>query len=1199
MTTKPDRTPRNTAQRFNDTTTLSELISLFSLESHSIESTIQAVNKNCAPALLNMLRFSLLKLTPEYLVYVNDKGKAAVSHTDTDSLRAISEEIKRDRSGVQPADTLTLKGAILIAAKGAIKSYDVFADLGSLTAVGQGPKKAIIESSVWSSERRQLHDKIVDHALEEARSLSAFIQSSNVLESGLYCMRGTVASGKSTFIKTFLGKDKAFVPALMRGVINTDQIRRELIKHTDNPLGAELPAYAFHDEASMLSKRLFARAKSENLLYIVDKRMQEAGDLGEILDDAEKRSLPLTVFDVRVDFVTSTLRVLRREGIYPSDPTPDFSGLFKSYKNIEKGRHKFLSEAIHSQFVKNLYAVTSSDTAQGPSILLKHNYAATDQGKLSILVDSVDDVDEKSMANSMLPYGSTLKDALDDHSQSAFMSERRRISYKNHLLKNIELTSRTLHGDLNTTASPDKHAKLVHGMSQDEVAFYSRRNLNWAFDFIYTNRYLPISDVAVLRNFIDQVSKIVNKDIITDESLLIRQGANSHKYNYVDTRHVEVFYDEFVNRLYHKLMHVDSSTIETAAWIEWNIDFTGHIFSDGCGRIAKLISTWSLMRRNGSLPEYTLGQGEYESVRASYRKRFAVRENIPYIEPTRDKNYEEFLGYYAGLFFGGHRDRSSAAGGLVYNSAGQFLILQATSATDHGKWIIPGTKMQYGEHAEDAFKREVMNKVAMEIRDIVPLGTREYVSQRGNHYHFFDFSSRAIEKSPEPNPAPVVDYAWINRDQIKDYTFSESVKSFLETYFANSGVDYYKHTEEISLTDLDVPNFHEHTMATSLTDYVNSKLPAALADYLPYIRRFEVHGIYPDLNIISKLDLNFHIIEVIAGSTAKKYSSNDVRPVFLLVERDLEKFIVCCTTPGTDLILHYASMVAHLIRKHPHITLSVAHYPLAERQIDIWTNLDSQVVHKGDVVLLGYGTFLKQQLDADIMFRRISTYSNKFYTSTRFLCTKNNQIVNCLEANYSYWGNLSNYMSNKICRLGAQEIIHAGKVGTLRSPKDVYTRVYLPSDFAVGRRHHAIQPVPHVNNSLAYNKEYLSSTHISVSTTMEETFAQRDLLEKFGVDTIDIESSKIAQGISLYNHTAGEKVRFGSIHFASDYLRKREDLNSIPEVDLSTARSVATQSMKRKILTDMYGVISRHISRQQIRTTKGYASVAQHKPENV
>ena len=78
------------------------------------------------------------------------------------------------------------------------------------------------------------------------------------------------------------------------------------------------------------------------------------------------------------------------------------------------------------------------------------------------------------------------------------------------------------------------------------------------------------------------------------------------------------------------------------------------------------------------------------------------------------------------------------------------------------------------------------------------------------------------------------------------------------------------------------------------------------------------------------------------------------------------------------------------------------------------------------------------------------------------------------------------------------------------------------------------------------------------------------------IDTIDIESSKIARAVALYNFTNKAKVRFGAIHFSSDYLKKFGESDQSLGVDLSTDRG-NLKYRKQNILNEIYYIIKKHI----------------------
>jgi 8-oxo-dGTP diphosphatase len=991
-------------------------------------------------------------------------------------------------------------------------------------------------------------------------------------------MRGSVAAGKSTFAKAFF-KRHSFEERSFNGIISTDSIKRRLIREAVLDYGIEAPGYLFHDEASMVSARILAQARKEGLLYFIDKRMQHEEDLEEVTKDASERNLSVTIFDLKTDFMTSALRVLSRSGRYPSDPTPDFEGLFKSFKAIEESASSFLEKSLASSVVKNYYSVRMTRPDEPSVIPLKDNFAILEDNLATLPPPKK--IKRESFENVLLSSGQTLDRALDEHSKYGYGEDtiEKKDAYFAAFLKNIEDTSRTYNGDLDTSASPDKKAKLNTEFSPTQVSNLAIENLKDAFEFVYSNKNLMVYDAAILKQFISEVAWRSNKGFIRDKASLLRVGDNSHKYDYVDTTDVAGFYDAFVQELLSRIKDIDIDPVETAAWIEWNMDFSGHLFSDGCGRVAKLISSWLLMRRDLRLPDYKKDAFGFATVRESYRKRFAIREKVSYKIPTNDVNYRKFSRYYKSLFQEAKKyEQILAAGGLIYNTAGQFLITQSTKGKDAGKWVVPGGKLEKDEEPEEAFERESFEETGLHLGAVSLLGIREYTAASGNPYKFYDYTSilsddkQAVVINNESSA-----YEWIYESEIKDYKFADSIHNFLSKYFTVDMLDYYDEVEHIDTDSLDVPEPDEHTMSHSLRSYIDTKLPMEeLRPYLLRVKAVEVHDIYPDVEMISKLKLDFRTLEVIHKSKQKSDNSNSLRPIFLLAEKGNEEILVCCTTPGRDLLLHYASMLKFVTGDT--IPLSVYAYPIAEETIDKWTGLDQSMVSPKDIVILGYSTHFKNILRHESDFTLLTIQQNKFYTSTRFI-GEVGIVINCLEANYGHWGNISDYLARRICQLGASEILHIGKVGTFTSPSEIYKRIYIPSSFLVGRRNEVIHSQARIRNSMDYIKEHLSLGHVSVSTTMEETFGQREVFNRRKVETIDIESSKIAQAIASYNLTADEKVKFGAIHFASDYLRKTSEIKDDFEFDLSTKRVAKLHGKKDRMLIEIFEVIKRHMSR--------------------
>ncbi len=1162
--------------QFNQEGAASILVSLLSTDSLDIESAVRSINAHADRKFLKPLVLQALKVSEKYLVFINSSLEVEVTGMDIVSLKRVLNQIKlHDNESHQgKTHSVSLRCLLLSVAKSELKSYDVFTNFDTHNIDKVTLRRCLNDEKNWISERVRVHDELIRHCYKSAEILSQKVVRSKKLGRGIYCVRGSVASGKSSFIQSLLRQNIKTLEAF-DGVLNTDAVKRQLLLNTHNVTGHAFSGYLFHEEASVIGEKILKLVRESNLGYVIDKRMQDPSDLDDLLVDAAQRKLPVTIFDLKVDFITSALRVLERTGVYPSDPTPDFSALYKSYRAIEEGRLSFLEKSIDSRWVKDYSTVLINSNGHPVVVSLKRDYKSN---KKNIAQESEVRyiANAESLKDTVLSNKETLQSALDKHSRRSYTPRFSKEEYLNRLLRNIENTSRTFGGELNVSASKDKPMLVNLLVPKKDLADITRSNVIQAFDFAYDNKSLHLLSPQVLQDFIDQIAKMVNRGIVTNEKLMIRSGSNSHKYFYVDTQYVKKFYKSFINQFHKKIKNPETAPTDLAAWIEWNIDFCGHVFVDGCGRIAKVISAWLLMRSNSDLPDYCNGQDGFETVRESYRKRFAIKSKISFQIPTDTKNFRAFLSYYRRLFNPKETYKILASGGLIYNSTGQFLILQTSKGKDHGKWVVPGGKLGMNEAPIEAFVREVFEETGLMVEHINLLGVRDYTAKSGNHYHFYDYTSTVVEDKKIRINEESLSFKWITKDQIPNFEFTDSITNFINKYFSLERLDIYSKVIRVPDKNFDTPYVSDHTMTISLEKYIQSKLPIELIESrVKEIDSVEVHGIYPDLKVLNELSLGFNIVEVIHFSKGKTDNSNSLRPMFLVAERGSKKLLVCCVTPGRDLLIHYASMLKYYLRNLS-VSVSAYAYPLAEKKIDKWTGLDDRMIIKNDVVILGYSTFFKNQLEKDPDFSVLSTHQNKYYSATRFI-SKNGKVINCLEANYGHWGDISDFLAQKICQLNASEVLHIGKVGTLKSPREVYKRIYIPKSFVVGRRNEIMSIGSKISNSMEYIKEYSSLAHVSVSTTMEETFAQRESFSKKKIDTIDIESSKIARAVALYNLANQATVKFGAIHFSSDYLKKSTDTDASTDLDLATNRE-DLRHRKQNILMEIFFIIKKHVS---------------------
>ena len=282
--------------QFNQEGNVSILINLLSVDEFSLDNTIYFINKFSDRRHLKLLLFQPLKVSEKYLVFINSSAEIEVANMDIVNLKKVLNKVKiYDNDNHQhEASSLTLRSTILSISKSELKSYDVFTNFNTDNLDKVTLRSLLKDEKSWISERRETQIKIIDFYFKSAEGLSRKIAHSKKIEKGIYCVRGSIASGKSSFIKDFLRKNIKSIESV-DGVLNTDAIKRKLILNTLNATGNALSGYMFHEEASILGEKILELVRKAKLLYIIDKRMQATSDIDELLLDAERRKLPVTI----------------------------------------------------------------------------------------------------------------------------------------------------------------------------------------------------------------------------------------------------------------------------------------------------------------------------------------------------------------------------------------------------------------------------------------------------------------------------------------------------------------------------------------------------------------------------------------------------------------------------------------------------------------------------------------------------------------------------------------------------------------------------------------------------------------------------------------------------------------------------------------------------------------------------------------
>lgn len=387
------------------------------------------------------------------------------------------------------------------------------------------------------------------------------------------------------------------------------------------------------------------------------------------------------------------------------------------------------------------------------------------------------------------------------------------------------------------------------------------------------------------------------------------------------------------------------------------------------------------------------------------------------------------------------------------------------------------------------------------------------------------------------------------------------------------------------------PNFKplDHTMGFSLQKYVQQKLPLEnLHKAIMNQWKIEVHGIYPTFFEDVAQHIGFDLIEPIEFEHNSKIKKlNYIRPRFFIGYKIGKKNTLgIAVTPGEDYIYHYAGMLRYYISSvtaKSHRLLEIVRYPELEASIAEWTGLDRSFVKKGDFLVLGFIQEILKELKSHLSMTLVETKENDYYLSYRFIL-ESGQTVNFLGVKYSFWGNISTKLVERLCELGASKIAYIGKLGCMTNPADLYDRIFSPTKFLHLKANKMVGFATKVDNELVNAfPELNSGWHVSVPTVIEEDYSQRKVSSNFECSSIDNEISQMAIAIDKYNNTnkGTEKIPFLPLHFATDYLRNDYEKTKHLALDLSTNRTSSAEEKKSAIFKKLSGYFTQYIENQK------------------
>lgn len=126
---------------------------------------------------------------------------------------------------------------------------------------------------------------------------------------------------------------------------------------------------------------------------------------------------------------------------------------------------------------------------------------------------------------------------------------------------------------------------------------------------------------------------------------------------------------------------------------------------------------------------------------------------------------------------------------VVFNAAGQALLVERGRPPAQGKWGLPGGLLDLGEAVRDGIEREVAEETGVEIELIGLVDVFEPIERDENgriRYHFvvIDYWARHRRGTPHPQD-DAADVAWVPLDRLPHLPMEEATRRVIRKAYAH------------------------------------------------------------------------------------------------------------------------------------------------------------------------------------------------------------------------------------------------------------------------------------------------------------------------------------------------------------------------------------------------------------------------------
>jgi ADP-ribose pyrophosphatase len=132
-----------------------------------------------------------------------------------------------------------------------------------------------------------------------------------------------------------------------------------------------------------------------------------------------------------------------------------------------------------------------------------------------------------------------------------------------------------------------------------------------------------------------------------------------------------------------------------------------------------------------------------------------------------------------------------AVGAVVFNDAGEVLLVKRLNEPSKNLWAIPGGRLQAGETLKEAAKREIFEETSVKIEPSNIVYTFELLekNEQGDikfHYIIIDYEAEFISGTPRAAD-DAKESAWVSRERFKTINVNRSTRKLLQEKYDFAG----------------------------------------------------------------------------------------------------------------------------------------------------------------------------------------------------------------------------------------------------------------------------------------------------------------------------------------------------------------------------------------------------------------------------